>query len=249
MAIRLISGLGNPGPDYEATRHNAGFWLVERLARARGVHFNLEKSFKGQVAKLGNVWLVMPQTFMNRSGQSVGALAAFYKLTPDQVLVVHDELDLPPGTAKMKLGGGHGGHNGLKDIEAHLGTRDFWRLRLGIGHPRELGLAQEVVDFVLHRPSAEHQKIIDESIVKSLEIIDLCIKGEMEAAMQQLHSTKAPRPHKKDVVPQDDLKKATNRPSSGMPSADLPSAREASAAPAMPSALAAALARLKKSTP
>jgi peptidyl-tRNA hydrolase, PTH1 family len=203
MPIRLIAGLGNPGPDYESTRHNAGFWLLERLARAHGAHFNLEKGFKGQVAKVSiggqAAWLVMPQTFMNRSGQSVGALATFYKIAPQEVLVVHDELDLPPGVVKMKLGGGHGGHNGLKDIEAHLGTRDFWRLRVGIGHPRELGMAQEVVDFVLHRASSEHQTVIDDSITKALAVLPQAVAGDMEAAMQTLHSTKPPRPHKKDL--------------------------------------------------
>lgn len=188
--IRLIVGLGNPGSDYELTRHNAGFWLVDQLARG---DLRKEARFNALAAKSriggSEVWLLEPQTFMNRSGQSVGAIARFYKITPDEVLVVHDELDLPPGAAKLKKGGSSGGHNGLKDITAALGTQDYWRLRIGIGHPRELKLQQPVVDFVLHRPRAEEQAQIDRAIDKSLAVIPLLCEGQFEQAMLSLHTT------------------------------------------------------------
>ncbi len=187
--IRLIVGLGNPGADYELTRHNAGFWLVDQLARG---DLRKESRFNALAAKTriaGNeVWLLEPQTYMNRSGQSVGALARFYKIAPDEVLVVHDELDLPPGAAKLKKGGSSGGHNGLKDITAALGTQDYWRLRIGIGHPRELKLQQPVVDFVLHRPRAEEQVLIDRAIDNALEVIPLLCEGRHEQAMMELHT-------------------------------------------------------------
>jgi PTH1 family peptidyl-tRNA hydrolase len=191
MSIRLIVGLGNPGPEYEQTRHNAGFWLVDNLANgplAREARFQAlvaRKTIAGQ-----EVWLLEPQTYMNRSGQSVGALTRFYKIAPEEVLVVHDELDLPPGAAKIKKGGSSGGHNGLKDITAALGTQDYWRLRIGIGHPRSLNLQQQVVDFVLHRPRKEEQPLINEAINKSLDVIPLLCEGKFEAAMMQLHTTK-----------------------------------------------------------
>jgi PTH1 family peptidyl-tRNA hydrolase len=191
MSIRLIVGLGNPGPEYEQTRHNAGFWLVDQLANgalSRESRFNAlaaKRKIAGQ-----EVWLLEPQTYMNRSGQSVGAIARFYKIAPEEVLVVHDELDLPPGAAKIKKGGSSGGHNGLKDITAALGTQDYWRLRIGIGHPRSLNLQQQVVDFVLHRPRKEEQPLIDDAINKSFDVIPLLCEGKFEAAMMQLHTTK-----------------------------------------------------------
>ncbi len=188
--IRLIVGLGNPGAEYETTRHNAGFWLVDRLARGE---LRRETRFNALAAKTriagSEVWLLEPQTYMNRSGQSVGALARFYKIGPEEILVVHDELDLPPGAAKLKKGGSSGGHNGLKDISAVLGTQDYWRLRIGIGHPRELKLQQPVVDFVLHRPRAEEQDVIDRSIDKSLDVIPLLCEGLHEQAMLALHTS------------------------------------------------------------
>ena len=191
MSIRLIVGLGNPGHEYEQTRHNAGFWLVDQLT-TNGLQ--RDKNFNALVAKTRlageDVWLLQPQTFMNRSGQSVGAICRFYKITPDQVLVVHDELDILPGIAKLKLGGSSGGHNGLKDITAALGTQDYWRLRIGIGHPRSLNLQQGVADFVLHRPRKEEQPLIDESIAKSLEIIPMLVEGKFSAATMQLHTVK-----------------------------------------------------------
>lgn len=185
--LRLVVGLGNPGQKYERTRHNAGFWWVERLARAQRVDPRPERKFHGVVARLTtphDCWLLMPQTFMNLSGQAVEALATFYKITPQEILVVHDELDLPPGAAKLKLGGGVAGHNGLKDINARLGP-DFWRLRLGIGHPGQRDL---VIDYVLRTPAPEEATLIEQAIDRSLEIWPRMVAGEMEKAMHALHT-------------------------------------------------------------
>jgi PTH1 family peptidyl-tRNA hydrolase len=193
MSIRLIVGLGNPGPEYALTRHNAGFWLVDQLANSLpGCRLQRETRFNAFVAKTvisGNeVWLLEPQTFMNRSGQSVGGIARFFKILPDEILVVHDELDLAPGAAKLKKGGSSGGHNGLKDITAALGTQDYWRLRLGIGHPRTMGIQQPVADFVLHRPRKEEQNLIEEAIDKSVRILPLAVEGKLDIATMQLHT-------------------------------------------------------------
>jgi PTH1 family peptidyl-tRNA hydrolase len=193
MSIRLIVGLGNPGPEYEQTRHNAGFWLVDNLANSLpATRLQRETRFQALVAKSTlaghEVWLLEPQTFMNRSGQSVGALARFYKIAPDEILIVHDELDLAPGVGKMKKGGSAGGHNGLKDITAALGTQDYWRLRLGIGHPRTLASQQAVADYVLHRPRKEEQVLIEEAIEKSLRVLPLLCEGKFDAALLQLHT-------------------------------------------------------------
>ncbi|HKB60335.1 MAG TPA: aminoacyl-tRNA hydrolase [Gallionellaceae bacterium] len=188
--IKLIVGLGNPGAQYAGTRHNAGFWWVEEFARAHGATFRTESKFHGLVARATlhgrEVHLLMPQTFMNVSGRSVVALALYFKILPDQILVVHDELDLPPGSAKLKLGGGHGGHNGLKDIIAHLSTKDFWRLRIGIGHPGE---RSEVSNFVLNPPRKEEQVLIDQAMERAQEVAPLVVEGKLEAAMLKLHST------------------------------------------------------------
>lgn len=184
---RLIVGLGNPGPEYENTRHNAGFWFVEQLARQLKVTLAPQAKFFGRAGRVGELWLLQPTTFMNRSGQAVAALANFYKITPDEILVVHDELDLPPGGIRLKQGGGNGGHNGLKDIQAKLGTPDTWRLRLGIGHPRSLGLAQEVVDFVLHQPRKDEQADIDQAIHRCLLAWPKLAAGDYATAQQQLH--------------------------------------------------------------
>lgn len=190
--IRLIVGLGNPGPEYETTRHNAGFWLADQLAGDLRASFSLEKSFSGFLAKARhggeNVLLLKPMTYMNRSGQSVGAVARFYKFAPEQVLVLHDELDLMPGQAKLKQGGGHAGHNGLKDIQAALGSPDFWRLRLGIGHPRTLGLAQPVADFVLHAPRRDEQDAIAAALDRSRAVVPAMLDGDFAQAARQLHS-------------------------------------------------------------
>ena len=193
MPIRLIVGLGNPGPEYELTRHNAGFWLVDNLANTLpGCRLQRETRFNAMLAKgvIGGqeVFLLEPQTYMNRSGQSVGALARFYKIAAEEVLVVHDELDLAPGIVKMKKGGSSGGHNGLKDITAALGTQDYWRLRLGIGHPRSQASQQAVADFVLHRPRKEEQVLIEEAIEKSLRVLPLVCEGKFDIATMQLHT-------------------------------------------------------------
>lgn len=197
--IRLFVGLGNPGPEYEATRHNAGFWWVDALAGKLGGRLVPERSYHGHVARVntadGPVWLLQPMTFMNRSGQSVAALARFFKIAPDQILVVHDELDVPPGQAKLKFGGSSGGHNGLKDIQAQLGTPDYWRLRLGIGHP---GVKAEVVDYVLRKPAPEHREAIEACINRTLEASALLLDGDMERATMKIHAgpqrPKPPRP-------------------------------------------------------
>jgi PTH1 family peptidyl-tRNA hydrolase len=190
--MRLVVGLGNPGKKYERTRHNAGFWWVEQLARDTRANLRDEGKFHGRVAKVSGpseIWLLLPDTFMNQSGRAVAALASFYKITPPEILVVHDELDLAPGVAKLKLGGGASGHNGLKDIIECLGSRDFWRLRLGIGHPRDLAASeQEVVDYVLHPPRSEEQAAIDDAIAKSLAVWPLLADGKTEAAMLKLHT-------------------------------------------------------------
>jgi PTH1 family peptidyl-tRNA hydrolase len=191
-AIRLIVGLGNVGAEYERTRHNAGFWLVDAIARKAGAHFAEERKFHGEVARIrgheGELWLLKPSTYMNRSGQAVVALALYFKILPTQILVAHDELDLPPGAVKLKRGGGHAGHNGLRDIQAKLSTADFWRLRLGIGHPRSLQLTQEVADFVLHPPSREHQQQIDGALDRALDVLPSLVQGQFERAMLKLHA-------------------------------------------------------------
>lgn len=187
--IKLIVGLGNPGREYEQTRHNAGFWWLDEVARTLGANFKADSKFHGLVARGTlhghEVHLLKPQTFMNVSGRAVGAVAQFYKIEAAQILVVHDELDLPPGSAKLKLGGGHGGHNGLKDIIAHLGTKDFWRLRIGVGHPGE---RSEVVNYVLNAPRKEEQGLIEEAMQRAREVAPLIVEGKLEAAMLKLHS-------------------------------------------------------------
>lgn len=191
--MKLVAGLGNPGKKYEVTRHNAGFWWVERLADAGRSEFRHEARFHGDVAKLatpaGEVWLLKPDTFMNQSGRAVAALAGFYKLVPGEILIVHDELDLPPGTARLKKGGGTGGHNGVNDVAAHLGTKDFWRLRIGIGHPRDQAASeQEVLDYVLHKAGAADRAAIDDAIARALELWPLIAEDRLEAAMLKLHT-------------------------------------------------------------
>ena len=187
--IKMIVGLGKPGSEYEQTRHNAGFWFIDELAWQYKATLKEEKKFFGSVARISisgsDLWLLKPSTFMNRSGQAVAALAQFYKIKPEEILVVHDELDIPCGRIKFKLGGGNGGHNGLKDIQARLGTPDFYRLRLGIDHPGERNL---VVGYVLNKPSPEHRQQIDEAINKSLKAVPMLLAGEWEEAVRFLHS-------------------------------------------------------------
>jgi PTH1 family peptidyl-tRNA hydrolase len=193
--IKLLVGLGNPGPDYEATRHNAGFWFVDGAARALKTTLMVDRSYQGLVGRttVGGqaVWLLEPQTFMNLSGKSVATLARFFKINADEILVVHDELDLPPGEAKLKFGGSHAGHNGLRDIHAQLGTADYWRLRLGVGHP---GLKSEVIHWVLKRPTLDHRMAIDQCIDRSLSALHLLLAGDMNQAMLRIHTSKPPRP-------------------------------------------------------
>jgi len=192
---KLIVGLGNPGDEHIDDRHNAGFWFVDALAKQLGVRFEAEKRFHGKVAKAKwedeDLFLLKPNTYMNLSGQAVGAICRFHKILPADLLVVQDELDLKPGTARIKLGGGTGGHNGLKDIHTHLGTPEYWRLRLGIGHPRDLAgdaRPMDVADYVLRRPQLTEQKQIDASIENGLQILPLFLKGDTAAAMLELHS-------------------------------------------------------------
>ena len=193
MAVRirpqLVVGLGNPGPKYEATRHNAGFWFVDRLAARLGAVFRTERRFQADAceaaAPAGRVRIVKPATFMNRSGQTVGAIAGYFRIEPAAILVVHDELDLPPGVARLKEGGGHGGHNGLRDVEAHLGSREFVRVRLGIGRP---GRGRDAIDYVLERPGAEDRLLIREAIERVLERSAEVFAGDLQTAMKALHT-------------------------------------------------------------
>lgn len=181
---RLIVGLGNPGFEYDDNRHNLGFWFIDRLAAELKATLAPQGKFFGRVARVGELWLMQPTTFMNRSGQAVVALARFYKIMPDEILVVHDELDLQPGTIRLKQGGGNGGHNGLKDIQAHLTVPDFWRLRLGIGHP---GDRNEVVNYVLKAPRKEEQLEIDKALDRCLNAWSKLAAGDYEAAQRLLH--------------------------------------------------------------
>jgi PTH1 family peptidyl-tRNA hydrolase len=193
--IRLVAGLGNPGREYANTRHNAGFWFVDQLAAALGASFAAESKFGGEVAKAGALRLVKPMTFMNLSGRAVSGLVRFYTILPAEILVVHDELDLLPGKAKMKFGGGHAGHNGLRNIQAQLGSPDFWRLRIGIGHPRDSELTQQdVVDYVLKPPRAEERAAIDEAMHRALTAWPAIAQGDMEGAMMTLHTNTSIRP-------------------------------------------------------
>ena len=192
--IKLFVGLGNPGPEYQGTRHNAGFWWVDALARELKVTLHPEKSFHGHVARAvvhgQTVWLLEPQTYMNLSGKSVSALARFYKIEPAQVLVAHDELDVVPGQAKLKFGGGHAGHNGLRDIHAQLGTPDYWRLRLGIGHP---GVKADVANWVLQKPAPDQREAMEDCVSRTIKAVPALMAGEMEKATLLVHTHKPPR--------------------------------------------------------
>ncbi len=191
--IKLLVGLGNPGNEYQETRHNAGFWWLEALAAKHRLTLSADKAYKGLVAR-GSAsgqafWLLESQTFMNLSGQSVSALANFYKIKPEEILVAHDELDIPPGQLKMKFGGGHAGHNGLRDIHAKLGSSDYWRLRIGIGHP---GVREEVINWVLQKPAPEQRESIHAAIARSLDAVALLLAGEMESATKLIHTKPKP---------------------------------------------------------
>ena len=193
--IKLFVGLGNPGLEYEATRHNAGFWWIDAFSRELKAPLSFDKSYFGQVARTAingqNIWLLTPQTFMNLSGRSVAALVRFFKIEPDEILVAHDELDVPPGLVKLKFGGSHAGHNGLRDIHAQLGTGDYWRLRLGVGHP---GNKDEVVDWVLRKPMQEHRAAIEECITRSFKAVPALLAGDMGKATMMIHTSTSPRP-------------------------------------------------------
>jgi peptidyl-tRNA hydrolase, PTH1 family len=193
MTIKLIVGLGNPGKEYESTRHNAGFWFVDEMARRFSADVKRDAKFFGGVGKTNiagsPVWFLKPSTYMNLSGQAVAALANFYQILPEEILVAHDELDLLPGQTKMKRAGGHAGHNGLRDIQAKMGSPDFWRLRIGIGHPRTLELQQQVADFVLHQPNKLDRKLIDGDIDRAADVMPECVAGQFEVAMMRLHTS------------------------------------------------------------
>jgi PTH1 family peptidyl-tRNA hydrolase len=185
--MKLIIGLGNPGEKYERTRHNAGFWLIERFAAQTGTAMRKDAKFQALVGRHApsGVWLLMPQTFMNASGRPVQMIASFFKIAPAEILVVHDELDFAPGVAKIKQGGGIAGHNGLRDISARLGSHDYWRLRIGVGHP---GARDAVAEYVLNKPSADDRAAIDDAIARALDVMPLAVAGDMQGAMLKLHT-------------------------------------------------------------
>jgi peptidyl-tRNA hydrolase, PTH1 family len=213
--IRLVVGLGNPGKEYERTRHNAGFWLVEKFAQANGVVLRKDPKFKALVGKTtAGAWLLLPQSFMNLSGQPVQMLAGFFRIKPEEVLVVHDELDFPPGTVRLKQGGGIAGHNGLKDISQRLATHDYWRLRLGVGKPPP---GSEGADYVLQKPPAEERTAIEAAIDKSLEVMPLIFAGDFQAAMNKLHTEPEKKePPKKEVPVKEPEKKPEPQKSGGL---------------------------------
>ena len=187
--IALIAGLGNPGSRYEQTRHNAGAWFVDRVANSHGGVFRSESRFHGELCRIevggDQCWLLKPSAYMNRSGQAVSAVASYYRLTPEQILVAHDELDLPPGVVRFKQGGGHGGHNGLRDIMAALGSRDFYRLRLGIDHP---GHRDDVTDYVLGKPGRADFEAIETAIDLAVEALPSVLSGQYQQVMNRLHA-------------------------------------------------------------
>lgn len=216
--IKLFVGLGNPGPEYELTRHNAGFWWIDNVAQELGITLHDERAYHGEMARLSlngsTVWLLKPQTFMNLSGKSVAALARFYKIAPEEILVVHDELDLEPGHSKLKLGGSHAGHNGLRDTHQHLGADSYWRLRIGIGHP---GHRSEVVSWVLGKPPQAQREAISECITRTISAFEPLCDGEMDKAMRIVHKNPArPKPPK----PQKPPKPLSETPAENPPPAD-----------------------------
>jgi peptidyl-tRNA hydrolase, PTH1 family len=194
LPLKLVVGLGNPGPEYARTRHNAGFWYVDELARSAGGSWRRESRYQCELAKVNvaghDLWLLKPQTFMNRSGAAVQALAAFYRIAPAEMLVAHDEIDLPPGVVRLKEGGGHGGHNGVRDVIAQLGA-DFWRLRIGVGHP---GSKDQVIDAVLDRATADEQRLIDAALQRAHAALPDLLRDGAQKAMHRLHTRDEPAP-------------------------------------------------------
>ena len=190
--FKLIVGLGNPGNEYARTRHNAGFWFVDELARANGGSWRRESKYQCELARVrigeGELWLMKPMTFMNRSGAAVQAVAGFYRIAPAQMLVAHDEIDLPPGVVRLKQAGGHGGHNGVRDVIAQLGA-DFWRLRIGVGHP---GSKEQVIDAVLDRASAVEQQLIDAALARAYAALPELLRGDAQKVMKMLHTRDEP---------------------------------------------------------
>jgi PTH1 family peptidyl-tRNA hydrolase len=188
LPLKLVVGLGNPGREYARTRHNAGWWYVDALARSAGAHWQHAARHQSELARARiedvELWLVKPVTFMNRSGAAVASIAGFYRIEPQEILIVHDDIDLSPGTVRLKQGGGHGGHNGLRDVIAHLGA-DFWRLRIGVGHPGHRDL---VLEAVLDRPTKEEQQLLDEALERALPAVPIMLREGAQQAMQALHS-------------------------------------------------------------
>ncbi len=197
--IRLIAGLGNPGLQYRGTRHNMGYWLLDAIAEEKGLRFSADTKFFGEVARLkceqGDIWLLKPTTYMNLSGSAVQAMASYYKISPEEILVVHDELDIAPGCMKIKLGGGNAGHNGLKDITAKLSTPNFWRLRIGIGHPRVFCPQQQVYDWVLGVPEPEHREGMQKCIDAAKKCLENLAKGNLEGVKRTVRKYESlPKP-------------------------------------------------------
>ena len=200
--IRLVVGLGNPGKEYERTRHNAGFWLVEKYAQASGFVLRKDPKFKALVGKnAAGAWFLLPQSYMNLSGQPVQMLAGFFRIKPEEILVVHDELDFAPGVARVKQGGGIAGHNGLRDISQRVGSHEYWRLRIGVGKPPA---GTEGGDYVLQKPSADDKAAIDQAIDRSLQVLPEMLTGDMQAAIQKLHSSE-PKPVEKKEPPKKEV--------------------------------------------
>ena len=216
MAIRLVVGLGNPGKEYERTRHNAGFWLVERFAQANHVALRKDGKFQALVGRIdpAGAWLLMPQSFMNRSGSAVQMLAGFFKIKPEEILVVHDELDFDPGVARLKQGGGIAGHNGLRDISQRIGSHDYWRLRIGVGRPPA---GREGADYVLEKPMAEDKAAIDASIDKALALLPQMIAGDMQGAMNKLHTEDKPPAKQEPEKKAEPVKAAQKEPAKEPP--------------------------------
>jgi len=238
--MKLIVGLGNPGEKYERTRHNAGFWLLERFAAQTGTAMRKDAKFQALVGRHApsGVWLLMPQTFMNASGRPVQMIASFFKIAPAEILVLHDELDFAPGVAKLKQGGGIAGHNGLRDISARIGSHDYWRLRIGVGHP---GARDAVTEYVLNKPSADDRVEIDAAIARALDVLPLIVEGDLQNAMLKLHTAEKPAKTVEktpaDKAPEE--ARAVEEPAKPVKVTPAPAVAEVTTQPAEPPAAAA----------